>query len=88
MILTSIFTHINSTTNRIVEFTWPTATYQQTFVLPEEVATNYLGDDGTQVGMLGGTNPFTDKSSNPQVKKLAVKSSAENGVLKVKIDVE
>ena len=84
----SIFTDINSTTNKIVEFTWPTATYQQTFVLPEEVATNYLGDDGTQVGMLGGTNPFTDKSSNPQVKKLAVKSSAENGVLKVKIDVE
>lgn len=57
--------------------------------LTDEAAAQYLGDDGTQVGVYGGARGFTDVPSNPQVtsKEIAPQSDA-NGKLAVKITVE
>ena len=60
----------------------------ETFELTETAAATYLGDDGTQVGIYGGTNPFNPTPSNPQVKKFTVNSTTEGDQLKVKINVE
>lgn len=57
--------------------------------LKEDAATKYLGTDGTQVGIYGGTNGFTDVPSNPQVtSKTIAPQSDTNGKLSVKITVE
>ena len=58
------------------------------FELTDEAAAQYLGDDGTQVGVYGGNSPFNINLANPQVTKFTVNSSTENGQLKVKINVE
>lgn len=64
---------------------WDTAS----FTLSEYAVENYLGADGTQVGIYGGAQPFTDVPSNPQiVKKEIAKQTDENGKLKVEITVE
>lgn len=60
----------------------------ETFELTETAAATYLGDDGTQVGIYGGTNPFNPTPTNPQVKKFTVSSTTEGDQLKVKINVE
>lgn len=59
------------------------------FKLTDETAAQYLGTDGTQVGIYGGEFPFTDVPSNPQItsKQIASQSDA-NGKLSVKITVE
>lgn len=62
--------------------------FTETFELTETAAATYLGDDGTQVGIYGGTNPFNPTPSNPQVKKFTVNSTIEGDQLKVKINVE
>ena len=59
------------------------------YTLTETAAQKYLGLDGTQVGIYGGAQPFTDVPSNPQiVKKEIAKQTDENGKLKVDITVE
>ena len=60
----------------------------ETFELTDAAAAQYLGDDGKQVGIYGGNNPFNLDSTNPQVTKFAVSSTNENGQLKVRINVE
>lgn len=60
----------------------------ETFELTDAAKTTYLGDDGTQVGVYGGTAPFTLESTNPQVTKFVVSSTTEGSQLKVKINVE
>lgn len=60
----------------------------ETFELTDVAAAQYLGDDGKQVGIYGGNNPFNLDSTNPQVTKFSVSSTNENGQLKVKINVE
>ena len=60
----------------------------ETFELTETAAATYLGDDGTQVGIYGGTNPFNPTPTNPQVKKFTVNSTTDGDQLKVKINVE
>lgn len=59
------------------------------YQLTDDAKTTYLGTDGTQVGIYGGTTPFTDVPSNPQVvsKEIATESDA-NGKLSVRIKVE
>lgn len=59
------------------------------FRLTDEAAAQYLGRDGTQIGIYGGDTPFTDVPSNPQIvsKQIATQSDA-NGKLSVKITVE
>lgn len=62
--------------------------FTETFELTETAAATYLGDDGTQVGIYGGTNPFNPTPSNPKVKKFTVNSTTVGDQLKVKINVE
>lgn len=59
------------------------------YILTDEAAAKYLGDDGTQVGIYGGENPFNDVPSNPQVtsKFISARPNA-NGKLSVRITVE
>ena len=58
------------------------------YELTDEAAATYLGDDGTQLGIHGGANPFNEIPTNPRVRKFNVKSETTDGVLTVKIDVE
>ncbi len=57
--------------------------------LTAAAASQYLGNDGTQVGMYGGAKPFTDVPTNPQItqKEVAPQSDA-NGKLQVKFTIE
>lgn len=65
-----------------------TANELETYELTPTAAATYLGDDGKQVGIYGGTNPFDPTPSNPQIKKFTVDSSVNSGKLSVKINVE
>lgn len=60
----------------------------ETFELTDAAKTTYLGEDGTQVGIYGGTAPFTLEPTNPQVTKFTVSSTTQGSQLKVKINVE
>lgn len=60
----------------------------ETFELTDEAKAQYLGTDGTEVGIYGGNLPFTTESSLPKIKKFNVASkSTEDGKLKVEIEV-
>jgi hypothetical protein len=65
-----------------------TSSLYETFELTDVAKTTYLCEDGTQVGIYGGTAPFTLEPTNPQVTKFVVSSTTEGGQLKVKINVE
>lgn len=59
------------------------------WVLLDNVASTYLGGDGTQVGIYGGNNPFDPVPSSAQVKRFSVKTSEkDNGNISVTINVE
>lgn len=60
----------------------------ETFELPIERQTRFLGLDGTQVGIYGGNMPFSSTPTNPQITKcnVAAKSTAD-GKLSVDITV-
>lgn len=57
-------------------------------ILTEEAAGEYLGQDGTQVGMYGGVTPYSTIPTYPQIieNNIAVQSTAD-GVLKVNVKV-
>lgn len=61
----------------------------ETFQLTEAAKTQYLGMDGTEVGIYGGSLPFDPVPSNPQITKcnVAAKSTAD-GKLSVDIEVK
>ena len=98
----NVFYYIVNPSNVMVEGTGETAytnvfktlrdissiSIYETFELTTTAAAQYLGDDGTQVGIYGGNSPFNLDSTNPQVTKFSVSSTNENGQLKVKINVE
>ena len=98
----SMFANIIDPTNVMIDGTGDTAyakifktlrntqepSLYETFELTDAAKTTYLGDDGTQVGVYGGTAPFTLESTNPQVTKFVVSSTTEGSQLKVKINVE
>lgn len=82
--------------NKIVAETEMFATYigedwddNEKFVLKEEAASTYLGDDGTQIGIYGGSMPYNERISMPRITKcnVAGKSTAD-GKLSVDIQVE
>lgn len=57
--------------------------------LTDAAKTKYLGTDSTQVGIYGGSIPFTARPSNPQITKLNVASkSTADGKLSVDIEVK
>lgn len=94
-----IFENIPNSTNTIVEdLTTVFKTYNgeelekldsENFELTDEAKTKYLGMDGTQVGIYGGSLPFTSVPTNPQITKcnVAAKSTAD-GKLSVDIEVK
>ena len=57
------------------------------FELTDQAKTKYLGIDGTQVGIYGGTLPFSSTPTNPQITKcnVAAKSTADG---KLSVDIE
>ena len=59
------------------------------YVLTSEAQTTFLGTDGTQVGIYGGSIPFSDVPSNLQITKKEIDAkSSPDGKLKVNITVE
>lgn len=58
------------------------------FELTDEAKTKYLGTDGTQVGIYGGSMPFDITPTNPQITKCNVASkSTIDGKLSVDIQI-
>jgi len=56
--------------------------------LTDEAAATYLGDDGTQVGMYGGANPYSKQLSYPVITRCEVGNRTnEDGTLTVNIEV-
>ena len=62
--------------------------FTSTYQLTEDAAATYLGTDGTQVGIYGGTYPYETTPDYPLVKRLDVIGSHKDGKLNVKINVE
>lgn len=92
-----LFKNIQNTTNTELQgdgsgifatFTGIDYTDENTFELTEEAQTQYLGLDGTQVGIYGGYLPFDATPTNPQITKCNVASkSTADGKLSVDIEV-
>ena len=60
----------------------------QTFELTEEAKTQFLGTDGTEVGIHGGLLPYNSKPSYPQITKMNVANkTTADGKLSVEIEV-
>lgn len=58
------------------------------YELTDDAIANYVGTDGTQVGIHGGDTPFSDVPSNPQIESCEVAPQTDaNGKLSVKIKV-
>lgn len=60
----------------------------QTFELTDEAKTNFIGSDGTEVGLYGGLMPYTSIPSFPRITKMNVASkTTADGKLSVEIEV-
>lgn len=91
------FKNIPNDTNKYGDYTDLFKTYigtpfaeidNETFELTESAKTKYLGSDGTEVGIYGGSYPFDSTPTNPQITKCAVASkSTADGKLSVDIQV-
>lgn len=94
---TKIFRSVTNATNKIaIDFATLFKTYtgaalnnldSETFELTDAAKTQYLGADGTEVGIYGGNLPFDPTPSNPQITKcnVAAKSTADG---KLSVDIE
>lgn len=94
---TGIFKNVTNATNKIVtDFATLFKTYtgaalynldSETFELTDAAKAQYLGADGTEVGIYGGNLPFDPTPSNPQITKcnVAAKSTADG---KLSVDIE
>lgn len=95
---TDIFKYTPNTTNKVVPLLSDVfLTYNsvssianndnETFELTEDAKTKYLGVDGTEVGIYGGTFPYTSILETPKIKKcnVAAKSTADG---KLSVDIE
>ena len=94
-----IFVDIPNSTNIMVDdLSTVFKTYQgqdtdkldsEKFELTDEAKSKYIGTDGTQVGIYGGSLPFDPTTTNPQIVKcnVAGKSTAD-GKLSVDIEVK
>ena len=59
-----------------------------TYNVSLETGKKYLGSDGTEVGMYGGSLPFDPTPTNPQITKCTVSpKSTADGKLSVEIEV-
>lgn len=94
---TGIFKNVTNATNKIVsDYASLFKTYtganldlldSENFQLTDAAKTQYLGTDGTEVGIYGGNLPFDPTPSNPQITKcnVAAKSTADG---KLSVDIE
>jgi len=67
-----------------------TGTYSdtETFELTDDAKIQFLGTDGTQIGMYGGVLPYTSTPSYPQITKMNVANkTTADGKLSVEIEV-
>lgn len=65
-----------------------TYTDAQTFELTDEAKAQFLGTDGTEIGMHGGVFPYTSTPSYPQITKMNVANkTTADGKLSVDIEV-
>lgn len=91
-----IFSNVPNTTNIVLNrsevnqfFKSGNSTYNdnEKYELPEEAQSQYVGTNGTQVGIYGGTLPFSSTPTNPQITKcnVAAKSTADG---KLSVDIE
>lgn len=96
---TNVFANQSNTTNTLVYSfsdvfkTWTGASLAnfktERLELTDAAKTKYLGSDGTQIGIYGGSIPFDPRPSNPQITKLNVASkSTADGKLSVDIEVK
>ncbi len=96
---TNVFANQSNTTNTLVSSfsdvfkTWTglsLANFKtERLELTDAAKTKYLGSDGTQIGIYGGSIPFDPRPSNPQITKLNVASkSTADGKLSVDIEVK
>lgn len=91
------FRNITNTTNKsVADYATLFKTYKgadfdkldnETFELTETAQKEYLGMDGTEVGVYGGALPYDPTPSNPQITKcnVAAKSTADG---KLSVDIE
>ena len=95
---TSMFKYITNSTNKIVsDYASLFKTYtgaaldkldSENFQLTDAAKTQYLGTDGTEIGIYGGSLPFDPTTSNPQITKCNVASKpTADGKLSVDIEV-
>lgn len=94
---TVMFRNVTNATNKIIsDLASLFKTYKgaaldkldsETFELTDTAKTQYLGTDGTEVGIYGGNLPFDPTPSNPQITKcnVAAKSTADG---KLSVDIE
>ena len=62
--------------------------YEEAYILKEEIATGFLGDDGTEVGIHGGYIPYAPRPSYQIVRHYSVPKKSDNeGHLNVEIEV-
>lgn len=96
---TNVFANQSNTTNTLVYSfsdvfkTWTGSSLAnfktERLELTDAAKTKYLGSDGTQIGIYGGSIPFDPRPSNPQITKLNVASkSTADGKLSVDIEVK
>lgn len=64
-------------------------TYSNTtcFELQDSIAANYLGTDGTQIGIYGGLHPFSPKVTSPVIKSINV-AQRNNSEGKLEVNIE
>jgi hypothetical protein len=62
--------------------------YEEAYILKESIATGFLGDDGTEVGIHGGNIPYEWRPSYMIVKHYNVPNKSDNeGHLNVGIEI-
>lgn len=61
---------------------------EDNFALTEAAAATYLGTDGTQIGVNGGHNPFTQVVQYPVITTLKANQTTKEGILNVEVGVD
>mgnify|MGYP000018269034 FL=1 len=76
--------------NYRIDMSTPFSSYsnESKYTLPDEWLTKYIGTDGTQVGIYGGSNPFNTILTIPTIVSKNIAPKTENGKLKVSITVK
>lgn len=83
-----IYRNLNEVFETLHSCTSSNFSFDERYILKEEIATSFLGSDGTEVGIHGGMFPFDTRPSYMVVKKCNVANkSTIDGKLSVDIEV-